>query len=62
MSDVIEINVQTGEQTTRPYTQAELDAIAAYVPPPAPPAPTLAQLQAQLAAIQAQINALAGTP
>ena len=62
MSDVIEINVLTGEQTARPYTQAELDAIAAYVPPPVPPAPTLAQLQAQLAAIQAQINALAGTP
>lgn len=35
---------------------------SAFVPPSAPPAPTLEQLQAQLAAIQAQINALAGTP
>lgn len=29
---------------------------------PPPPPPTLEQLQAQLAAIQAQINALAGQP
>jgi hypothetical protein len=36
MADVIEINVVTGAQTTRAYTQAEADAIAAYVPPPAP--------------------------
>jgi hypothetical protein len=34
--DVREINIQTGEETTRDYTQTELDAIAAYVPPPAP--------------------------
>lgn len=35
---------------------------ADYVAPPPPPAPTIADLQAQLAAIQAQINALAGQP
>lgn len=35
MNDVREINVTTGEETTRNYTQAELDAIAAYTPPPA---------------------------
>ncbi len=58
MSDVREIDVQTGEETARPYTQAELDAIAAYVPPPPPPAPTLAELLAKLAALQAQIEAL----
>jgi hypothetical protein len=33
--DVREIDLATGEETTRDYTQAELDAIAAYVPPPA---------------------------
>lgn len=35
---------------------------SAFVPPPPPPAPTLAELQAQLATLQAQINALAGQP
>lgn len=59
MTQVREINIETGKQTARPYTQAELDAIAAYVPPPPPPAPTLADLQNQLAALQAQIAALA---
>lgn len=58
MSDVREIDVQTGEETTRPYTQAELDAIAAYVPPPLPPAPTREQLLAELAALTAKIQAL----
>ena len=28
MTDVIEVNVQTGEKTTRSYTQKEKDAIA----------------------------------
>lgn len=35
---------------------------AAYVAPPPPPAPTLADLQAQLAALQSQIAALSGQP
>lgn len=59
MSKVIEINVTTGAQTVRPYTAEEQAAIAAYVPPPPPPAPTLAELQAQLSALQAKIAALA---
>jgi hypothetical protein len=58
MFGVVEIHAVTGEITVRPYTQAELDAIAAYVPPPPPPAPTRAELLAKLAAIQAQIEAL----
>lgn len=58
MSDVREIDVQTGEETTRPYTQAELDAIAAYAPPPAPTPPTREQLLAELAALTAKIQAL----
>jgi polyhydroxyalkanoate synthesis regulator phasin len=29
MSDIVEINVQTGEVTTRSYTQAEKDRIQA---------------------------------
>jgi hypothetical protein len=38
---------------------AELEArAAAYVPPPAPPAPTKEQLLAQLNALSAQIQAL----
>ena len=32
MTDVIEVNVMTGEKTTRSYTQAEKDAIAASQP------------------------------
>ena len=32
MVDVIELNVQTGEKTTRSYTQEEKDAIAASQP------------------------------
>jgi hypothetical protein len=58
MSQVREINLKTGEEKTRPYTADELAAIAAYAPPPLPPTPTLAQLQAQLAALAAQIAAL----
>lgn len=58
MSQVREINILSGEEITRPYTQVELDAIAAYAPPPSPPAPTKAELLAKLAALQAQIEAL----
>ena len=32
MADVIEVNVQTGEKTTRSYTQKEKDNIAAAQP------------------------------
>ena len=32
MADVTEVNVQTGEKTTRSYTQSEKDAIAAMQP------------------------------
>ena len=32
MTDVIEVNVQTGEKTTRSYTQQEKDNIAAAQP------------------------------
>ena len=32
MTDVIEVNVQTGEKTTRSYTQEEKDNIAAAQP------------------------------
>jgi len=48
---VREINLQTGEETVRPYTAEELAAIAAAPPPPAPPAQDpVAKLQAFLAA------------
>jgi len=36
---VREINLQTGEETVRPYTSEELAAIAASPPPPPPPPP-----------------------
>jgi len=58
----IVVDVQTGEQTIVPLTDeeiAELQARAAEVPPPPPP-PSLSDLQAQLNAIQAQIQALSG--
>jgi hypothetical protein len=55
---VRKINIHTGEETVRDYTPEELAAIAAYVPPPVPPAPTRAQLLAELAALQAKIEAL----
>jgi hypothetical protein len=58
MTQVREINVKTGEETVREYTAEELAAIAAYVPPPAPAAPTRDELLAELAALQAKIEAL----
>lgn len=58
MTQVREINVTTGEETTRPYTRVELAAMAAYVPPPPPPAPTKAQLLAEMQALAAKIEAL----
>lgn len=52
--------VALSEADTPEAWAAMLDAVTPldYVPPLAPPAPTLADLQAQLAEIQAQIQAL----
>jgi len=57
-----EVNVQTGEVKIIQFTpeeEAEALAYAATVQEPAPPKPTLEELQAQLAAISAQIQELA---
>jgi hypothetical protein len=55
-------DVSTGEITQIDLTAeeiAELEArAAAYVPPPAPPAPTKEELLAQLNSLAAQIQAL----
>jgi len=60
----IEVNVETGEVTVIQFTVEEEAAALAYAAslpaPAAPPAPTLAELQAQLAALSTQIAALAG--
>jgi len=62
----IEVNVITGEQQIIDLTEAEIAAAQAQYQewlasqPTQPAAPTLAQLQAQLATLTAQINALAG--
>jgi hypothetical protein len=59
----IEVNVETGEVTVIQYTPEEEAAALAYaasLPAPVePPKPTLEELQAQLAAISAQIQSLA---
>lgn len=58
----IEVDVITGEVKVIQYTAEEEAAALAYaasLPPPAePPKPTLEELQQQLAAISAQIQAL----
>ena len=58
----IRVNVQTGEVITTPYTPEEVAAAVEYaasLPPPEEPlAPTLEDLQSQLAAISAQIQSL----
>lgn len=57
-----EVNVQTGEVRVIQYTpeeEAEALAYAATVQEPVPPKPTLEELQAQLAAISAQMQELA---
>jgi len=55
-------DVSTGEITHIDLTAeeiAELEArAAAYVPPPAPPAPTKEQLMAEIAVLTAKIQAL----
>jgi hypothetical protein len=57
-----EVNVQTGEVTVIQFTVEEEAAALTYaasLPAPASPAkPTLAELQAELAVISAQIAAL----
>ncbi len=61
--DRIEVNVETGEVTVIQYTPEEEAAALAYaasLPAPVEPAkPTLEDLQAQLAALSAQIQSLA---
>lgn len=56
------VDLQTGQTAVVPFTPAEAAAFNASLEPapPPPPAPTLAELQAQLAALQAQIEQLAG--
>ncbi len=57
----IEVNVETGEVKVIQYTPEEEDAALAYaatVQEPVPPKPTLEELQAQLAAISAQMQEL----
>lgn len=60
----IEVNVETGEVMVIQFTAAEEAAALAYaasLPAPVePPKPTITELQAQLAALSAQIAALAG--
>jgi len=59
----IEVNVETGEVKVIQYTPEEEAAALAYAaslpPEPEPAKPTLAELQAQLTAISAQIQELA---
>ena len=58
----IEVNVETGEVTVIQYTPEEEAAALAYAaslpPEPEPAKPTLEGLQAQLAAISAQMQEL----
>ena len=60
----IEVNVETGEVKVIQFTPAEEAAAFAYaasLPMQVEPAtPTITELQAQLAALSAQISALAG--
>jgi hypothetical protein len=58
----VEVNVETGEVTVIQYTPEEEAAALAYaatVQEHAPVKPTLEELQAQLAAISAQMQLLA---
>jgi hypothetical protein len=57
-----EVNVETGEVKVIQFTPEEEAAALAYaatIQEPVPPKPTLEELQAQLAAISAQIQELA---
>ena len=56
-----EVNVETGEVKIIQFTpeeEAEALAYAATIQEPVPPKPTLEELQAQLAAISAQMQSL----
>lgn len=59
----IEVNVETGEVTVIQFTAEEEAAALAYaasLPAPVePPKPTIEELQAQLAALSAQIASIA---
>ena len=52
------LNAETGEVTVVPFTPEEEAATLAAAAVAVPPKPTLEQLQAQLAALSAQIAAL----
>ncbi len=54
----IEVNVQTGEQTIIELTPEEEAAALAYAASLPPSGPTKEELQAQMAALQAQIDAM----
>jgi hypothetical protein len=54
----IEVNVQTGEQKIIVYTPEEEAAALAYAASLPPSGPTREQLQAEIAALQAQIDVL----
>ena len=54
------LNAETGEVTVVPFTPEEEAATLAAAAVAVPAAPTITELQAQLAALSAQIAALAG--
>jgi hypothetical protein len=54
------LNAETGEITVVPFTPEEEAVTLAAAAPAESPKPTLEDLQAQLAALSAQIAALAG--
>jgi len=60
--DRIVVDVTTGEVTIVPFTAEEISEIqaSAAVQPPEPTPPSLSDLQAQLNALQLQIQALSG--
>lgn len=50
MTDVIEVNIATGAVTSRPYSQAEIDALPPPSPPPVPQVVTPRQARLALLA------------
>jgi len=60
MMEHVILNAETGEVTVVPFTpEEEAATLAAAAAAVVPPKPTLEELQAQLAALSAQIAALA---